>query len=107
MTTIKPATVYVAERTAVDALATTLIQLAADYLAAERPIDTKLAKATLKGACRAAHAAGFGKGVTPDGIFLVALDYARASTRPPAGAAFPAAYRAWVDNGVAVVGPAL
>lgn len=90
-----------------DALATTLVTLAADYLAAVRPIDTRLAKATLNGACRAAVALGVGGGMTEAGVFLIALDYARANTRPALGTAFPDAYRAWVADGTATVAAAL
>jgi hypothetical protein len=88
-----------------DALAVTLIALAADYLAATRPIDTKTAKAALDGAARAAHAIGYG--ATPAAVTLVALDYTRANTRPAYGAAFPDAYRTWVANGTAAVAAAL
>jgi hypothetical protein len=87
------------------ALATTLISLAADYLSATRPIDTKTTKAALDGAARATHAIGYGP--TPAAITLVALDYARAHTRPALGAGFPHAYRTWAANGTTTVAAAL
>ena len=85
------------------ALAATLVILAADYVAAARPIDTKTAKATLDGACRAAAALGVGGGTTPAGIFLIALDYAKAHARPT----IPAHHRAWLADGSAAVAAAL
>jgi hypothetical protein len=92
-------------KTVTEALASTLIALAADYLAATRPIDTKTTKAALDGASRATHAVGYG--ATPAAVTLVALDYARANTRPAYGAAFPDAYRTWVATGTATVAAAL
>ena len=88
-----------------DALAKTLITLAADYLAAARPIDTKTTKAALDGASRAAHALGYG--TTPAAVTMFALDYTRANTRPALGAAFPDAYRTWLADGTAAVAAAL
>lgn len=85
--------------TATEALASTLVILAADYVAAVRPIDTRVAKATLDGACRAAAALGVGGGTTPAGIFLIALDYAKANTRPT----IPANHRTWLATGIATV----
>lgn len=84
-----------------DALATTLITLAADYCAAVRPSDAKTTKAALDGAARAAHALGYGP--TPHAVAIAAIDYARDHTRPAAGVAFPDAHRTWVATGTATV----
>lgn len=85
-----------------EALASTLIHLAADYAEAQRPIDVKTTRAALDGACRAAHAVGYG--LTPADVSLSTLDWVRANPRPAAGGAFPAKFKAWAATGRAEVG---
>jgi hypothetical protein len=88
-----------------EALAATLINRAADYLEATRPIDNKTTRARLDGAGDAAHALGYG--MTPNHITMIALDWVRANPRPARGGAFPNALKAWSAVGSAAVGRAL
>ena len=91
-------------RTPTEKLAAALLILAADYLDASRAIDTKTTKAALDGATRAAVALGVGGGMTEAGVFLIALDAAKARRRPASGTA---SYRAWFADGTAAVAAAL
>lgn len=88
-----------------EALAATLINRAADYLEATRPIDNKTTRARLLGAGDAANALGYG--MTPAHVTMIATDWVRANPRPARGGAFPNALKAWSAVGAAAVGRAL